>query len=97
MPDLDELIQPPVRIHIMSALTSLEHRKQIDFSCLTDKLDLIDGNLSAHLRALTDAGYLTLEKTFAERRPKTFVAASAAGRNAFATHVAAPHAIIKPS
>ena len=97
MPDLDELIHQPVRLRIMSALTSLEPRKQVDFSFLKDKLDLTDGNLGAHLRALEDAGYLTLEKTFVERRPKTYVAASAAGRKAFATHVAALHAILKPS
>jgi len=97
MPELDELIHQPVRLRIMSALTSLEPRKQVDFSFLKDKLDLTDGNLGAHLRALEDAGYLTLEKTFVERRPKTFVSASAAGRKAFTAHVAALQAILNSS
>ena len=97
MHDLDELIHQPARLRIMAALTSLEPRAQVDFSFLKDKLDLTDGNLGAHLRALEDAGYIAVEKTFVERRPKTFLAASATGRRAFATHVAALQAILKSS
>lgn len=97
MPELDELIHQPVRLRIMAALTSLEAREQVDFSYLKDKLHLTDGNLGAHLRALEDAGYVLVEKTFVERRPKTFVAASAAGRKAFTAHVAALQAILKAS
>jgi DNA-binding MarR family transcriptional regulator len=95
MPELDDLIHQPVRLRIMSALTSLEARAQVDFSFLKDKLALTDGNLGAHLRALEEAGYILVEKTFVERRPKTFVAASAAGRKAFAAHVSALQEILK--
>lgn len=95
MPDLDDLIHQPVRLRIMSALTSLEAREQVDFSFLKEKLALTDGNLGAHLRALEDAGYILVEKAFVERRPKTFVAASAAGRKAFAAHVTALQSILK--
>jgi len=80
----------------MSALGALSSREQVDFTYLKDKLGLTDGNLGAHLRALEDAGYIAVEKTFVERRPKTFIAASAAGRKAFASHVAALQAILKP-
>ena len=95
MPELDELIHQPARLRIMAALTSLEPREQVDFTYLKDKLQLTDGNLGAHLRALEDAGYLLVEKTFVERRPKTFIAASAAGRKAFAAHVSALQQILK--
>jgi DNA-binding MarR family transcriptional regulator len=97
MAELDEIIHQPVRLRIMAALGSLHPREQVDFAFLKDKLDLTDGNLGAHLRALEDASYITVEKTFVARRPKTFVAASAAGRKAFAAHVAALQAILKPS
>lgn len=96
MPDLDELIHQPVRLRIMAALASLGPREQVDFSYLKEKLELTDGNLGAHLRALEEAGYVTVEKTFVERRPKTFLAASAAGKKAFTAHVAALQAILKP-
>lgn len=96
MPDLDDLIHQPARLRIMAALTSLDAREQVDFSFLKEKLGLTDGNLGAHLRALEDAGYIAVEKTFVERRPKTFVSASAAGRKAFTAHVAALQSILKP-
>lgn len=96
MPELDELIHQPVRLRIMSALTSLEAREQVDFTFLKEKLALTDGNLGAHLRALEEAGYVLIEKTFVGRRPKTYATASAAGRRAFAAHVAALQAILKP-
>jgi len=97
MPELDEIIHQPVRLRIMAALSALGSREQVDFSFLKERLGLTDGNLGAHLRALEDAGYITVEKTFVERRPKTFVTASAAGRKAFTTHVAALQSILKPS
>ena len=96
MPELDDVIHQPVRLRLMSALTALASREQVDFSFLKEKLELTDGNLGAHLRTLEEAGYVLVEKTFVERRPKTFVAASAAGRKAFAAHVAALQAILKP-
>ncbi len=95
MPELDDLIHQPVRLRIMSALCSLGPREQVDFTFLKDKLGLTDGNLGAHLRALEDAAYILVEKTFVERRPKTFVTASSAGRRAFTAHVAALQAILK--
>ena len=95
MPELDDLIHQPARLRIMAALAGLEPRQQVDFSFLKDKLQLTDGNLGAHLRALEEAGYILVEKTFVDRQPKTFVAASAAGRKAFATHVAALQSILK--
>lgn len=97
MAELDELIHQPARLRIMAALTSLEPKEQVDFSFLKEKLALTDGNLGAHLRALEDAGYVLVEKTFVARRPKTFLSASPAGRRAFATHVAALQAILKSS
>ena len=97
MPELDDIIHQPVRLRIMAALGALGGREQVDFTYLKEKLSLTDGNLGAHLRALEDAGYIAVEKTFVERRPKTFLAATAAGRKAFAAHVAALQAILKQS
>lgn len=96
MSQLDEIIHQPVRLRIMAALCALGPREQVDFGYLKDKLGLTDGNLGAHLRALEEASYTLVEKTFIERRPKTFIAASAAGRRAFQAHVAALQAILKP-
>jgi DNA-binding MarR family transcriptional regulator len=96
MPELDSVIHQPVRLQIMAALTHLGPREQVDFTFLKTKLALTDGNLGAHLVTLEQAGYIAVEKTFVARKPKTFVAATAAGRRAFAGHVAALTAILKP-
>jgi DNA-binding MarR family transcriptional regulator len=96
MPELDALIHQPVRLQIMAALCNLAPREQVDFSFLKTKLDLTDGNLGAHLLTLEESTYIAVEKTFVARRPKTFVAATAAGRRAFTGHVAALRAILNP-
>lgn len=97
MPDIDEVIHQPVRLRIMAALCSLGPREQADFSYLKEKLALTDGNLGAHLRTLEAAGHVSVEKTFVDRRPKTYLAASTSGRKAFAAHVAALQQILNSS
>lgn len=94
MSELDAIIHQPARLQIMAALAQLASREQVDFSFMKAKLALTDGNLGAHLQTLEQAGYITLEKTFVARRPKTFVSATAAGRKAFAAHVTALQAIL---
>jgi DNA-binding MarR family transcriptional regulator len=56
-----------------------------------------DGNLGAHLETLTDAGYVTQEKRFEGKRPQTRIRATAAGRKAFADHVAYLRSILDNS
>ncbi len=96
MSGLDSLIHQPVRLQIMAALCQLSPREQVDFSFLKSRLALTDGNLGAHLLSLENAAYIAVEKTFVARRPKTYIAATATGRDAFARHVAALQAILQP-
>lgn len=96
MPELDALIHQPARLQIMAALCNLGPREQVDFSFLKAKLRLTDGNLGAHLSTLEQAGYISVQKTFIARRPKTFVAATGVGRRTFARHVQALQAILDP-
>ncbi|TET51928.1 MAG: transcriptional regulator, partial [Anaerolineales bacterium] len=81
-------------LRIMAALVSLGAEERADFTFLRDLLGLTDGNLGAHLRTLEDAGYVGVEKAFVARRPKTRVAATSEGREAFAAHVDALEAIV---
>jgi hypothetical protein len=50
-------------------------------------LGATDGNLGAHLATLEGAGYVTVEKDFVARKPRTRVAITAKGRNAFTRQV----------
>ena len=95
MAELNEIIHQPVRLRIMAALTALDADNQVDFTTLRDLLEVTDGNLGAHLHKLEEAGYIAVDKTFVERKPRTFVSATSAGRRAFQAHVAALEEILK--
>ena len=89
MPELNETIHQPVRLRIMAALVALEPSAEVEFTYLRHLLDVTDGNLGAHLRRLEEAGYITANKTFVERKPRTFLSATPVGRRVFREHVAA--------
>lgn len=95
MPELNETIHQPVRLRIMATLVTLEPGNELEFSYLRDLLDVTDGNLGSHLRKLEEAGYITINKLFVERKPRTFVSSSVTGRQVFQDHVAALEAILK--
>jgi DNA-binding MarR family transcriptional regulator len=93
---LDPIIHQPARLQIMAALCQLPDGNRVDFTYLKDLIKLTDGNLGAHLTTLEAKGYIVVDKEFVVRRPKTFVAATPAGRAAFNGHLAALHAILNP-
>ena len=79
----------------MAALVTLEVGSEVDFTYLRELLEVTDGNLGAHLRKLEEAGYIAVNKTFVERKPRTYIVATAEGRKVFQEHVAALQAILK--
>lgn len=95
MAELNETIHQAVRLRIMAALVTLAPGDEVDFTYLRDLLEVTDGNLGAHLRKLEEAGYIAVNKTFVERKPRTYVSATAEGRRVFREHVAALEAILK--
>jgi DNA-binding MarR family transcriptional regulator len=95
MAELNEIIHQTVRLRIMAALVTLEPNDEVDFTYLRDLLEVTDGNLGAHLRKLEEAGYIAINKTFVERKPRSFISATAEGRRVFQEHIAALEAIIK--
>jgi DNA-binding MarR family transcriptional regulator len=95
MAELNEIIHQTIRLRIMAALVTLEKGDEVDFGYLRDLLGVTDGNLGAHLRRLEEAGYIDVNKVFVERKPRTYVSATAEGRNVFNGHVAALESILK--
>ncbi|MCE9584520.1 MAG: transcriptional regulator, partial [Planctomycetes bacterium] len=53
------------------------------------------GNLSVHLRALEEAGYVEVAKSFVDRRPRTEAGITKKGRAAFKAYVEALGRIVK--
>ncbi len=95
MAELNEIIHQPVRLRIMAALVALEPGNEVDFIYLRQLLDVTDGNLGAHLRKLEEAGYIAVNKTFVDRKPRTFISVTGEGRKVFQDHVAALEEILK--
>ena len=95
MSEINEIIHQPVRLKVMAALFAMERDAQADFTFLRDHLKLTDGNLGAHLEKLESAGYLSVQKVFIRRRPKTLVRLSRTGRRAFEDYIEALRSIVK--
>jgi DNA-binding MarR family transcriptional regulator len=88
---LDEVIHGRVRLGVMAWLVGHE---QADFNDLKARLKLTDGNLSAHLRKLEDAGYVGLAKSFVDRKSLTRVRLTDGGRRAFIAYLAAMERLV---
>lgn len=81
------LIHQPTRLRIMAALSTLEEGAKVDFTFLSEELEVTEGNLSSHIRKLEEAGLLNVEKAFVDRKPKTWIALTARGRQAFSRYI----------
>ncbi len=67
----------------MAALSALPEDGEMEFGALRELLDLTAGNLSSHLRVLEEAGYVSVQKGYVGRKPRTWLRATAARRQAF--------------
>jgi DNA-binding MarR family transcriptional regulator len=81
---LDRVIHEKGRLAIMSMLAA---SPELSFTELRDTLSMTDGNLTTHIRALQEAGYVAMAKSFQNRRPLTTCSLTVAGRKAFANYV----------
>ena len=97
MAEIDDIIHQPLRLRIMAGLNALPPGTGLEFSKLKKLTGATDGNLGAHIETLAKAGYVSVEKAFVGKKPQTTVTATAAGRRAFAGHVATLQEIIAAS
>ena len=88
----DKAFENRIRLQIMSVLVANE---SYDFNSLKELLNLTDGNLASHLKALEKEEYIQVEKTFIGRKPNTRYLASEKGRAAFKWHLLALENLIK--
>lgn len=95
MAELNEIIHQTVRLRVMATLVTLEPTDEVDFTYLRDLLEVTDGNLGAHLRKLEEAGYITVNKTFVKRKPRSYISATPEGRKVFQEYVATLESILQ--
>lgn len=90
--ELDRIIHERVRLAIVSALAVNE---TLTFNELKALLDTSDGNLSVHARRLEDAGYITCDKSFEGRVPRTEYRLTPEGRQALQRYLDHMEALIR--
>lgn len=90
--NFDKAFENRVRLQIMSVLVANE---SYDFNSLKELLEVTDGNLASHLKALEKDEYITVNKTFLGRKPNTRYQASIKGVEAFKKHLQALENLIK--
>jgi DNA-binding MarR family transcriptional regulator len=82
---LDEVIHAPVRLSIMAMLAAAE---SVEFRFLKDTIEVSDSLLSKHIQTLENAGYVQVTKIFVGKRPRTWLALTDEGREAFQNYTA---------
>ncbi len=82
--DLDPLLHSQLRLGVMSLLLSVE---SADFTWLKEKTNSTAGNLSVQLDKLSDAGYISIEKSFKGKKPLTTCRITKKGIKAFEEYV----------
>jgi DNA-binding MarR family transcriptional regulator len=82
--EIDDVIHGRVRLGIMAYLADAE---VADFVELKTALKTTQGNLSIHLRKLEDAGYISIDKSFLNRKPLTRARITKKGRKALAAYL----------
>lgn len=88
----DKVLENRVRLQIMSILVANEH---YDFNSLKELLDVTDGNLASNLKSLEKEGYITVEKSFVDRKPNTKYRRTEKGKKSFENHLSALENLIK--
>ena len=78
--DVDKVIHEAARLIIMSYLYLVD---SADFLFIMQQSGFTFGNLSSHMKKLEEAGYIEVLKDFVNRRPRTMLKLTPAGRKAF--------------
>jgi DNA-binding MarR family transcriptional regulator len=81
---LDRAIHEKGRLAIMSALAATP---EMSFTELRDTLGMTDGNLTTHIRTLQEQGYVSVAKSYQNRRPLTTCSLTNTGREAFSSYI----------
>ncbi len=76
-------------------MSILSVNARASFNHLKEMLEVTDGNLASHLKALEKAGYVMVIKSFTDRKPNTNYEVTETGRTAFERHLQALEDILK--
>lgn len=89
---LQKVFDSRVRLGIMSALMVND---AISFNELKELIQVTDGNLASHLKALEENGLLKVNKGFVGRKTNTTYSVTKLGEKSFSQHLDALEQMIK--
>lgn len=90
--NLNKAFDSRIRLGIMSVLMVNE---SLDFNTLKELLELTDGNLASHIKALEAMDYLRSSKQFVGRKPNTSYSITDEGRKNFSEHLDALEKLLR--
>lgn len=90
--NLNKSFDSRIRLGIMSALMVNE---EINFNDLKELMQVTDGNLASHLKALEESAYIKVQKGFIGRKTNTTYSVTKAGEKAFKAHLEALEKMIR--
>jgi DNA-binding MarR family transcriptional regulator len=90
--NLDKVLEHKVRLQIVSILAVNDSS---DFTSLKELLDITDGNLATHIKALEREKYVAVTKSFVDRKPNTRYKVTERGRTAFKRHLDAMAEVVR--
>ncbi|HAT86326.1 transcriptional regulator [Cohaesibacter gelatinilyticus] len=90
---LDRVLHEKARLGLLTSLVA--HPKGLAFGDLKKLCGLTDGNLSRHLKVLSEADIVKIEKTFVKNRPHTTCRLTNEGRQRFLDYLAVLEQVVK--
>ncbi len=90
--NLNKAFESRIRLGIMSVLMVNDG---VDFNTMKELLELTDGNLASHIKALEGLNYIQSSKQFIGRKPNTQYSITDEGRTAFQDHLNALEQLIR--
>ena len=89
---LHKAFESRTRLALMSVLAANE---TLDFNSLKEYLEVTDGNLASHIKALEKEEFIGVEKSFIGKKPNTRYYITNSGKKAFDEHLEALEKFIK--
>lgn len=90
--NLNKAFESRIRLGIMSVLMVNE---AVDFNTMKELLEVTDGNLASHVKALEGLNYIQSSKQFIGRKPNTQYSITVEGSTAFQDHLNALEQLIR--
>ena len=90
--NLNKIFDSRIRLGIMSALMV---NASINFNDLKELINVTDGNLASHIKALEESGFIKVQKGFIGKKTNTTYSATKSGEKAFRAHLDALEKMIK--